>query len=224
MTRRGLAIAAVVSLVLCLISILWIDAPLARTLNGVSESASAVVSPGVRLLEIVFAFDISKFALGLLALVVGMVLLGFRTRRPAGWALVFVSASHLTSRLLAGVLKNVFARLRPFELLESGAWDHQFFQEGGSSFPSGHAVHFWGLFFALAYLFPRYRWPFLILPVFVSIARVVVNDHFAGDVLASVAIAAAVTLGFAYLPVRSRRGALRSLTRTQPNPTPPKLS
>jgi membrane-associated phospholipid phosphatase len=201
MTRRGLAMASAACLVLCLISILWIDAPLAKALHGVSETASAVVSPGVRLLEILFAFDVSKFALGLLALAVGLALLGFRARRPAGWALVFVAASHLTSRLLAGVLKNVFARLRPFELLESGAWDHQFFQEGGNSFPSGHAVHFWGLFFALAYLFPRYRWPFLILPLFVSVARIEVNDHFAGDVLASVAIAAAVTLGFTYLPL-----------------------
>ena len=50
-------------------------------------------------------------------------------------------------------------------------------------FPSGHGAHFWGLFFPLAFLFPRYRIPFLIIPLFISVARVGVNDHWCSDVL-----------------------------------------
>lgn len=207
MTRRGLVLTVVSSIAGCLISILLLDVPLAKALQSVGGDTSAVANSGVRLLEIVFGFDISKWAWGLLALFTGFTLLAFRSRRASGWMLIFVAASHLTSRLVAGVLKNVFSRSRPYELLESGTWNSQFFQDGGSSFPSGHAVHFWGLFFALAYLFPKCRWPLAILPVFVSLARVLVNDHFLSDVLASVAIAAAFTLGFTYLPALQRNTA-----------------
>ncbi|MCA1658809.1 MAG: phosphatase PAP2 family protein, partial [Verrucomicrobiaceae bacterium] len=83
-----------------------------------------------------------------------------------------------------------------FEVIEAGNWDWNFFGERGSSFPSGHSAHFWGLFFPLAFLFPRYRIPFLVLPLFITVARFGVNDHWCSDVIASAAIAAALTLLF----------------------------
>jgi len=45
------------------------------------------------------------------------------------------------------MLKEVFDRLRPFEVIAKENWDSQFFVSGGSSFPSGHAAHFWALIF-----------------------------------------------------------------------------
>jgi membrane-associated phospholipid phosphatase len=89
--------------------------------------------------------------------------------------------------------------LRPFEVIQAGDWDWKFFGGQGNSFPSGHAAHFWGLFFPLAFLFPRYRLPFLIIPLFISVARVGVNDHWCSDVLGSIAIAAAITLFFIWV-------------------------
>jgi membrane-associated phospholipid phosphatase len=96
-------------------------------------------------------------------------------------------------------LKNVFQRLRPYEAIEAGDWDSKFFGGHGSSFPSGHSAHFWGLFFPLLFLFPRYRLPLLIIPVFISIARIGVNDHWCSDVIASAALAALMTLLFVWL-------------------------
>jgi membrane-associated phospholipid phosphatase len=98
-----------------------------------------------------------------------------------------------------GALKNVFHRLRPFQVIQAGNWDWKFFGDQGSSFPSGHSAHFWGLFFPLLFLFPRYRLPLLIIPVFISIARVGVNDHWCSDVIASAAVAALLTLFFIWL-------------------------
>jgi membrane-associated phospholipid phosphatase len=53
------------------------------------------------------------------------------------------------------------------------------------------------LFLPLVFLFPRYRLPLLIIPVFITIARVGVNDHWCSDVIASAGLAALVTFAFA---------------------------
>jgi membrane-associated phospholipid phosphatase len=105
--------------------------------------------------------------------------------------------SHVTARFVADILKPPFSRLRPFEALGSDGWHGRWFAAVGNSFPSGHAVHFWSLFFPLAVLFPRWRVPLVVLPVLVSAARVVVNDHYLSDILASAAIAALVTWAYA---------------------------
>lgn len=52
------------------------------------------------------------------------------------------------------------------------------------------------LFFPLAVLFPRFRVPLAALPVFISAARVAVNDHYLSDAAASAALAAIVTFAF----------------------------
>jgi hypothetical protein len=55
------------------------------------------------------------------------------------------------------------------------------------------------LFFPLAFLFPNYRFPLLIIPLFISVARVGVNDPWCSDALGSIAIAAVITLFFIWL-------------------------
>jgi membrane-associated phospholipid phosphatase len=103
------------------------------------------------------------------------------------------------TRLTVTGLKEIFQRLRPFKVIEAGNWDWKFFSGHGDAFPSGHSAFFWGLFFPLAYVFPRYRLPLLIIPVFISIARVGVNVHWCSDVIASAGLAALVTLVFIWL-------------------------
>jgi membrane-associated phospholipid phosphatase len=139
-----------------------------------------------------FGWRLSKFALGLLLLVAGMIAWLRKPWRDTGRLLLFISLAHMGSRLVAGTLKNVFERLRPYEVIASGDW-HSFFAADGNSFPSTHSAHFWSLFFPLALAFPRYRLWFSIVPLFISVARVGVNDHFVSDVLAGAAIAAFMT-------------------------------
>lgn len=182
----------VIALVLCALTLLCllIDVPLARSLDD--AGLKAFVNPVITVIEYAFGFPISKWLTGFVLLLVAIVLFFAARWRPAAWLLLFVALSQLATRLIAGVLKNVFERTRPYQ-----GPDDRWFVDGGSSFPSGHAAHFWGLFFALAIAFPRTRVPALILAVFVSLSRVAVNDHYLSDVAGSAAIAALVTWGFA---------------------------
>ena len=179
---------------LTLLGIAFLDPSVARWVAQTPAWMLVAFRQGTTVLEVVFGFPVSKFALGFVLLIAAAVFM--RRRRPLALVLLYVGATHLTARLAAGMLKNVFGRERPFEALPD--YEGAFFVDG-SSFPSGHAAHFWSLFFPLALLFPRYRLPLLVLPLFVSVARVAVGDHFLSDVIASAALSALVAWGFAYI-------------------------
>ena len=177
---------------LTLLSIFLIDTPVATALAPSVDANRALTDPFITFLEYAFGFPVSKFLTGFVIVLAGAALFAFR--RPLARLLLYVGVAEILSRLIAGVLKNVFLRARPYQSFEGA-----FFVENGSAFPSGHAAHFWALFFALALAFPRLRIPALILAVLVSAARVMVNDHFIGDVLGSAAISAFVCAGLARL-------------------------
>lgn len=199
MTRRQLFYSFLAALVLTLLSIFLFDQPIAAFAQGAGGRESVFLQQGTHWLEVASGFPIGRYFLAWLMLGAGALLFVAKSTRPAAWMLLFIATTHLVTRVTAGTLKNVFARLRPFEVIEAGNWDWNFFGERGSAFPSGHSAHFWSLFFALAFLFPRYRWPLLIIPLFISVARVGVNDHWCSDVIASTAIAALLTLAFIWV-------------------------
>lgn len=175
------------------LAILTFDRPLAVAMDSLAPAVQAPFSWGTAALEHLSLWAVSKYLIGFVLLALGLVLQASPTRRSTANLLVALAVAHMASRLIAGILKNVFGRSRPYELIVSQQWEHSFFVKGGSSFPSGHAAHFWGFFFVLAFAFPRWRIPLLLIPTFVTVARVVVGDHFAGDVLAGMAIAAFVS-------------------------------
>ncbi|HKO57093.1 MAG TPA: phosphatase PAP2 family protein [Thermoanaerobaculia bacterium] len=188
MPKRRVLLWAIGLLIATALSIFLIDRPLAAAVAHLSPSLESIASGFVTGLEYLFLFNLSKFASGALVALIGLALM-FK-RRQLGQALLFIGVAQLTTRLITGVLKNVFARPRPFE--GPGA-----FFTGGSSFPSGHAAHFWGFYFAVALVAPpRYRWPLLAIAILGSTARVMANDHYLSDVLASAAIAAVVALAW----------------------------
>ena len=199
MNRRQISYSIVICLVLTLLSIFFLDQPIAAFVQKVDGRSSVVLQQGTSFLEVISGFPINRFALSYALLGAAAILFVWKSTRSAAWMLLFIGVAHIVTRLTAGTLKNVFNRLRPFEVIDAGNWDWNFFGDRGSSFPSGHSAHFWGLFFPLAFLFPRYRIPLLVIPLFISVARVGVNDHWCSDVLASAAIAAAITLLFIWL-------------------------
>jgi membrane-associated phospholipid phosphatase len=199
MNRRQISYSIAVALALVFLSIFFFDQPIAAFAQKAGGRSSAILLQGISFLEVISGFPIDRFALSYALLGAGLILFCWRSTRPAAWMLLFIGCAQFVTRIAAGTLKNVFNRLRPFEVIEAGNWDWNFFGDRGSSFPSGHAAHFWGLFFPLAFLFPRYRIPLLIVPLFISVARVGVNDHWCSDVIASSAIAAAITLFFIWI-------------------------
>jgi membrane-associated phospholipid phosphatase len=199
MNKRQIVYSFLVALVLALLSIFFFDQPIAAFAQRAGGRESVILQEGTHWLEVASGFPIHRYFLTYVLLGASALLFISKSTRPIAWMLLFVACAQLVTRLTVGTLKNVFDRLRPFEVIQAGNWDWKFFGDHGSSFPSGHGAHFWGLFFPLAFLFPRYRILLLILPLFISVARVGVNDHWCSDVLASAAIAALITLAFIWL-------------------------
>ncbi len=186
MSRRALLATSAALAGLTGACVLLFDTPVARLAAHSPAGWEQACRRMTAALEWGALFPVSKFALSVLLMGVGGVL--WKYRRRTAVAFLYVGAAAFTARMAAGLLKNVFGRARPFEAAPDY---HGAFFVDGSAFPSGHAAHFWGLYFPLAYLFPRYRWPLLVLPVAVSVMRVSVNDHFLGDVVAAAAVSAA---------------------------------
>jgi len=199
MNRRQLLWTFLIAVVLTVLSIFLFDQPIAAFVQRAGGRESRILQEGTHWLEIASGLPIARYFLAYLLLGGAALLFIAKSTRPAAWMLLFIGSTHVVTRLVAGVLKNVFHRLRPFEVIQAGNWDWKFFGDQGSSFPSGHSAHFWGLFFPLLFLFPRYRLPLLIVPVFISIARIGVNDHWCSDVIASAGLAALFTLAFIWL-------------------------
>lgn len=199
MNRRQLLLFVLVAIALTFLSIFLLDQPVAAFFQRAGGRESPVFQGGTHWLEIASGFSIHRYFLTYLLLGAAAVLFIAKSTRHLAWIFLFVGSTNFVTRLVAGVLKNVFNRLRPFEAIEAGNWDSYFFGERGSSFPSGHSAHFWSLFLPLAFLFPRYRIPLLIIPIFITIARVGVNDHWSSDVIASAGLAALVTFAFAWV-------------------------
>jgi membrane-associated phospholipid phosphatase len=199
MNRRQLSYSILVALVLTLLGIFFFDQPIAAFVQRVGGRQSVILQEGTHWLEIVTGQPIARYFLTYVLLGLAALLFISKASRPIAWILLFVGSAQVVTRLTAGVLKNVFERLRPFQVIEAGNWDWKFFSGHGNSFPSGHSAFFWGLFFPLAFLFPQYRFPLLIVPIFISIARPGVNDHWCSDVIASAGLAAFITLVFVWL-------------------------
>ena len=189
---RALMSAALAAAILCVLSVVALDGRLAIGIASLSLETRQLIRQATHAVEILFGFPVSPYLYGLLLIVGGLVMRS-RNHNRLPRVLLFIGLSQLTSRLVAGILKPPFSRLRPFEALASDGWHDVWFAPVGNSFPSGHAVHFWGFYFPLLILFPQYRYTLAVLPVGISAARVAANDHYLSDVLASTCLAAIVT-------------------------------
>ena len=173
--------------------LLGLDRLIAESLRATGQEGLWVLQKGTVLLDTVSGKDVSKFLVGLLLTIAALAMLTVPRSRYAGRRTLFVGLGQLSGTLVTGVSKNVFGRLRPFELLQSGDWSHAWFV-GGTAFPSGHAGFYFGLFLPLASLFPRWRWPLMLAPWFIAVARVNANHHFVSDVGASIVIVGLLVL------------------------------
>lgn len=197
-SRTLLVVHIVVGVLLTLIGLAGLDGLTAGYLRASGYEGLQFFTAGTVFLDTITGKDLSKFLVGMLLVVAALLLMIPARTKLISWSVLFVGVVQLLGTLVTGVAKNAFGRLRPFELLESGDWGKEWFVDG-SSFPSGHAGFYFGLFLPLAFLFPRWRWPLLAVPWFIVIARVNANHHFISDVGASIAIVGALTWMVAWL-------------------------
>jgi len=181
-----------------LIGLAGLDGAIAGYLRVTGYEGLRFFTAGTLFFDTITGKEVSKFLIGLMLIGAALVLMIPSRTRPISWGVLFVGVVQLLGTLVTGVSKNLFGRLRPYELLRDGDLGAEWFNDG-NSFPSGHAGFYFGLFLPLAFLFPRWRWPLLIAPWFIAIARVNANDHFVSDVAASIAIVGALTLLVAWM-------------------------
>ena len=201
--NRNLPLAhLVVGAMLAALGILLLDHAVAALVQSSGIEDAWLFDRGTALLDLVTGKDVSRFLLGGVVLVVGAVLALVPRLRAAGRMALYVGATQLLATLATGAAKNLFGRLRPYEVLVATPPDATWFV-GGSSFPSGHAGFYFGLLLPLACLFPRGRWPLLAIAWFIGLARIVGADHFVSDVGASIALAGLLAWGLG--PIAGRR-------------------
>jgi membrane-associated phospholipid phosphatase len=200
MSKRALAIVAAVCATLALISIFTVDPLIAMAVHNSGYENAAFFERGREFLDyftgrglVGSRVGVGQFLLGSTFIVVGFLWWLARRTSHAARGIVFAGVVQLVTIECAWVIKDAFGRMRPFQLIEKNDWSHIWFM-GSNSFPSGHNAFFWGLFLPLVYAFPRYRVLLLVVPVFIAFARIDENYHFLSDVLASIALAALITL------------------------------
>jgi membrane-associated phospholipid phosphatase len=118
----------------------------------------------------------------LIPIVAGSYVYGAWRDNPKGREIgVLGTESLLDSLIVAGVLKEVFRRNRPDEKNAGDFW------EGGTSFPSGHAIQMWAIASLLDHEYKHKRIVGVTayaLAGIVSASRVAAQRHFASDIVA----------------------------------------
>ena len=179
---------------LALVAVPTIDLPLSQW-AAAHPRGGTFWDTGTQLLDFVFLKHVSNFLLGPILLIAGGVLLLLRSTRRNGWMLLYIGAVQFTTTVVADLAKPQIGRLRPEEAIAGvDTW-----LAGGNAFPSGHTAFIAGLFFPLMLIAPRWTFLWAIPPLFIAAARVLENDHYLSDVAASLALAALVTGGLAFI-------------------------
>ena len=193
---RRLALPALGLLLLLLLSIAFLDRPVAWFFHGSDQS-----------LRDVFQF-ITQFGLGKGYLIItALLFLGLRAAafgvrdgalatalaRNAHRAL-FLFLSVAASGLTVDLAKMIFGRARPKLLFADGVYGFTWgaAQADYWSFPSGHATTMGTLALGLYLLWPRGAALYLAIALPVAASRVVIGAHYVSDVLMGAAVGAGI--------------------------------
>ena len=195
MDRRLLCRTALLAASATLLGLVFLDRPIAEWLHASGFENAAFFSLGLATLDIGSGLRFWVWLAGFAVLFLGII--GVALLRHARWSRICVVAAIVQLACIATMiaLKDVFGRLRPEQVLESGDWSHVWFA-GGTSFPSGHSAFYFGLCLPFAAAC-RNRWlrgMLLAIPLYVALARIDLARHFLSDVAASALMAALYAL------------------------------
>lgn len=133
---------------------------------------------------------------GIFWIILTLLLLCFSKTRKAG--ICAVLALLLSVILNNLILKNLIARIRPYEVIES--LERIVSKESEYSFPSGHAATAFAAVTAIAFYMPKKVWiPLLVLAVMIGFSRLYVGVHYPTDVLAGMVSGAVCGFAGVYL-------------------------
>ena len=98
---------------------------------------------------------------------------------------LLVFSSTVISGILINIIKIIFARYRPPMLLEHHLYGFKTFDIGYlvNSFPSGHATTAFSVYVSLALVFPKFKYFFIGIAIFIALSRVLLCVHYLSDVM-----------------------------------------
>lgn len=163
----------------------WIypfDLWFARIANYLLRSAGGFFTPALKVVTL-------SGNGGIVFIVAALCMLLFKKTRKCGVSALFALAFGVIITNL--FLKNVIARPRPFENLQSTFYNFWVqagsLAESGYSFPSGHTTAAAAFATALFFSFrKRFSWTAFLIPVVMGFSRIYFGVHFASDVLAGI--------------------------------------
>ncbi len=111
-------------------------------------------------------------------------------------AALFVFTTTAVAGIITNILKVIFGRARPkFYYMEDKFGLFWFETESNlRSIPSGHTTTAIGVWLAFALLFPRFRWPLIVIGLMLALTRVILTHHYVSDVIAGGFVGAMTTL------------------------------
>ena len=179
-----------------------------------------------------FATDFDKWRIVVILIWAALVILGKTRGRWA--ALVLIPVIVVSDQLSSGVMKPLIERMRPCEVLGNV---HLWYGPDGwittpaelvrsykssFSFPSGHAANITASMLFLGLVYRRALAPLLAVAAVVSFSRIYVGVHWPSDVLAGMALGAAIGPSAYVLFRRFYREGAKEAAATQPEQgTPP---
>lgn len=199
---RGLGFATLSCGVLILLSVLFIDRPLAVAMHRIFHHSPWFLVPAA-----IGQIALSG-ALPALILICIAGSLGWRPRRQ-GWTLIVVSLAVLLTIAVKTELKEVFGRTWPEtwtqgnpSLIRDGVYGFHPFHggEGWSSFPSGHMAAIAAAIGVLWWRVPQWRGLWAALMALTACGLLCGNIHFLGDIIAGAYLGFAIGWATLALP------------------------
>lgn len=186
----------VVVALLCVVSVLFVDLPLARYYRDAAAPETIAAFRYISALG-----DATPYVLGVLVILAGCGIATAFSLYEATFALirrvtnacVFILLSLAFSGVILHVIKFSVGRYRPRALFESGLYDIVIFTAGylNSSFPSGHSQVAGALAAALVLVNARYNLLYVLFAALIGYSRVVIGEHYLSDVLFGLFLGAA---------------------------------
>lgn len=145
----------------------------------------------------VFITDVKNWFITYLVLYLILIIKGGKRGRISALILIFLIVA--SDQLSSVVLKNLFGRIRPCNVLNDvnllvGCTN-------SFSFPSSHAVNNFATAVFFGKLYPKYKWILLIVASLIALSRPYVGVHYPSDILGGAIIGSLLGILFSYLVI-----------------------